>query len=1651
MLRASSTAWGPVDNCGNWVVNTPQLGERGGWQIAGGYRIEFRWANDDFHYALPESGPPDPCGMQPPDTVALQKDWFRTILITPDGAEHELRPTDGYASYSGPTFSFLRGYYDDIPFSVGSPMRYYSLDGSYLWAVINPPGAATSWTVYLKDGTKVTQASSGIQRIQDTDGNSIKIYSDIDDYEQHIEDEQTGREIKFKYNTVTSNYQVVYQTVTGSWQTIDINYGTTRVEGKVYTVDDWTETGHSNVCQRNESLLLDIPVIRQIIFPVTEPGYEAQRYTFGYNSDTTETATDTVNWSCEMASSSYTRQASKGMGELSQMQTPTGVIVNYSYSRDSTHFFNFQGDIDDIARTTVTQKSLTHDGITDNWNYSIVEWGGCGGTVTSPDGSLLQEACFTHDAGGISYPASHPKGGLVYRTTKSDKTRVERHWTLLKFTGANVNATGNFGEATFNPVVDAEYTTLLEGSPGQPVKMSARTFQYDFNGNVIQTTEYDWFDPTLVTRDAEGVPTGVPGSATVLRVVNNDYYHTATDPSSGNVYAKRSLSTATPLVLGAPQQTTLGPSITQFSYDGQAYGSAPTLGHLTSQRAWDDLDSKWITSSQTYGAYGNLATKTDPLGKVTQFLYDDATHAVPNRVVVDPQNGTGTQTTATAFDYSTGLVTSQTDANLIVSTIDYTNQLLGAVDPFGRPGVIKGPLVNGQQYWVTTKYVDRLRQVIQASDLTTQNDQLLKTKTTSDELGRAILSEQTEDGTNYSISARNVYEQMGKISYSSNPMRASGASTDGWTRATSDTSGRVIEVATFSGATKPAATGYTNGTGKISTAYDANFTTVTDQAAKPRRSLVDALGRLVRLDEPTSGNNLGSTASPNQPTSYTYSVLGNLLTVTQGVQTRTFTYDSLSRLRTTANPESGTLSYQYDDNGNLLVKTDARGVSAHYDYDALNRAGRRWYNGSSLLTSTTNNSPTLPTGVVASDEVKYFYDTQALPGGAPTFDRGYAKGRLVGVTYGGGSAGTYRGYDASGAVLRQYQQTDSINYLAEAAYRLNGSMQSQTYPSVPGAGDRRTVSYTNDNAGRLASLSSAATSYAPAASVSGIGYSASGGLSSETYGNNLIHAVTYNSRLQTDEIKLGTSGAPASKVSITYNYGTTANNGSLQSTSYAGGGLSYTQTFGYDELNRLTTSQEGLSWSQTNTYDRYGNRSIFGDPLSFTASNNRITGWSYDAVGNLLNDGAHSYTFDAENKISKVDGLSAYVYDGDGQRVRKLVNENLRFNYGIGGQQIAEFDGATGALKREYVYGASGLVATIEPAAVSANGTRYTTSDHLGSPRVVTNAAAGVASRHDYMPFGEQLFNGGRTFGMGYGTTDGIRQKFTSYERDNETGLDYAQVRYYANSQGRFTSPDPYVIFFEMKAGRNPREGAQILRAYTSEPQNWNRYGYSLNDPVNLIDPTGLIWARIEDGDVTWYKDKAEMTAAGATEWTEMRYGLGNGNYVQLSATGPDANGSTQEARQGWSVFTQPSEQDPPSGSGYGDVNVSYGSPYFIGIAGGLMFDRNGSYPYIGGGFMNPGLDASATGSNDNVSGGFNAELQGGYGPLYGSVGTDQEGNTFLTHGAGYGASATAYYVFGAPHPRPGPHRPTDNNALNSNSNRRGTERPGRSNCACNR
>jgi len=93
------------------------------------------------------------------------------------------------------------------------------------------------------------------------------------------------------------------------------------------------------------------------------------------------------------------------------------------------------------------------------------------------------------------------------------------------------------------------------------------------------------------------------------------------------------------------------------------------------------------------------------------------------------------------------------------------------------------------------------------------------------------------------------------------------------------------------------------------------------------------------------------------------------------------------------------------------------------------------------------------------------------------------------------------------------------------------------------------------------------------------------------------------------------------------------------------------------------------------------------------------------------------------------------------------------------------------------------------------------------------------------MPFGDELAagTGGRTTAMGYGVADNLRQRFTGQPSDTETGLDFFSARYYASSQGRFTSTDP------LQASAHP-----------ANPQTWNRYSYVLNNPLRMIDPSGM-------------------------------------------------------------------------------------------------------------------------------------------------------------------------------------------------------------------
>jgi RHS repeat-associated protein len=322
-------------------------------------------------------------------------------------------------------------------------------------------------------------------------------------------------------------------------------------------------------------------------------------------------------------------------------------------------------------------------------------------------------------------------------------------------------------------------------------------------------------------------------------------------------------------------------------------------------------------------------------------------------------------------------------------------------------------------------------------------------------------------------------------------------------------------------------------------------------------------------------------------------------------------------------------------------------------------------------------------------------------------------------------------------------------------------------------------------------------------------------------------------------------------LNLTYNYnqtynGNTVNNGQIQGVTDARGNA-FSTSYTYDQLGRLLLGKT-LDLTAANTwelgwiYDRYGNRTqqnLLGGTISTTTpqltidpATNHITnaGYSYDANnvgGNLAADGTGaSYTYDAENRMKTfTNGTTSatYSYDGKGLRVKKQVGTNSTVYVFSGSKPIAEY--TNGNLSVKYVYAGSQLLATLYQS--TATPVVYHYPDHL-SARFETNPNGTVTRTSGHLPFGETW----------YETGSSVKQKFTSYERDSESGLDYAVFRYDSSRLGRFMTPD-------------------LLAGITAIPQSLSLYSYAVNDPVNLADPLGLCGFELHgwpDEGIIWFE-----------------------------------------------------------------------------------------------------------------------------------------------------------------------------------------------------
>jgi RHS repeat-associated protein len=302
---------------------------------------------------------------------------------------------------------------------------------------------------------------------------------------------------------------------------------------------------------------------------------------------------------------------------------------------------------------------------------------------------------------------------------------------------------------------------------------------------------------------------------------------------------------------------------------------------------------------------------------------------------------------------------------------------------------------------------------------------------------------------------------------------------------------------------------------------------------------------------------------------------------------------------------------------------------------------------------------------------------------------------------------------------------------------------------------------------------------------------------------------------------------------------------------------------------RRSNSKTAVRWlSHVGEVIAYRRKSPIRWNPTMSASNNQLTssGYSYDSAGNTTADAqGRTFVYDAENKqVSVSDGGGAvgqYWYDGDGKRVKKWDRDSGEvtiFVYDAAGKLIAEYTPS---------------IASTEDAKVA-----YLTNDHLGSPRINTDANGAVTARHDYHPFGEEIATSQRVAGLGY-TDDTVRKQFTGYERDIETDLDFAEARMYEPVFGRFTTTDPI----------------QVTPERLGDPQQFNSYVYARNNPLAYVDPSGM------DSEATDFvefdklsKKQKELlmgyfdtkdAAAAAKSWTKLTQENNSGAAAFLSVT----------------------------------------------------------------------------------------------------------------------------------------------------------------------
>jgi len=563
------------------------------------------------------------------------------------------------------------------------------------------------------------------------------------------------------------------------------------------------------------------------------------------------------------------------------------------------------------------------------------------------------------------------------------------------------------------------------------------------------------------------------------------------------------------------------------------------------------------------------------------------------------------------------------------------------------------------------------------------------------------------------------------------------------------------------------------------------------------------------------------------PTQFAYDARGRLVGSTQGDRSmridwdvngnparvlspdgaiRDFVYDAMGRLVREVGPGETAVDYQYDANGNLTVVTNPNRVAYGFDF-------------------TVSDQRSLMSAPLSGDTV-YRHDRDrrltsvTLPSGrtgAATYAQGHLAGRQsedgqVAYEYAcGGRLSTATSgaekvaYSYDGSLVTGDARTGTIEATIGYAWNDDFALSSMSYAGA-------TSAYEYDADGLLI----AAGGYA-------IGRNAGNGFPETVAGGGLTQVRTFNGYGELDSVTSSVGDGPAVSWEVLQRDGA----GRVRRRQETLAGVAQVWEYAYDAAGRLTEVTRDDEVVERYTHDANGNRvtemnglrGIAGRSCTSSLEDHLLAAgddsWRYDVDGYLQSstDGAGTTTYQYSTRgellrVERPDGIVlTYIHDPLGRRIAKQVDGTTVEKYLWAGRTrlLAVYDGSNALLQR-YEYADSRM-----PVSMTAGGATYVLlTDQVGTLRAVADATGNVVKRVDYDSFGNIVADTNPSLQVPFGFAGGLH--------DRDTGLVRFGFRDYDPSMGRWTAKDP----IDFAGG------------------DTNLYAYTMSDPINLTDPSGL-------------------------------------------------------------------------------------------------------------------------------------------------------------------------------------------------------------------